>query len=541
MRDDYRLRARLADAESLARRLIDIEARLGIRVDGAAKVAAAADRRADRRAGGSRREGRHPRRSVAARPGAGRRARPPRRRREGPAGAAPARRRPRSRSVRADGRIEAARREQRRRRRDAGERAPHRRLRRRPAAASQRSHRVRAPRPGPTRRRRPRHRRARRRPPAGSAPLSTQLRDLLDPATLTDIRRLETTGTAGGIAAGARTRRRRAARPRRLAGRAVARDARPGASEVTRGTARGRGYTAAECGGRRLRASVDSDPARRRRRSASAPARRARRTSASRRRTASTTSCAPSSASSTTATPTASSRSRAPHEPRSSARSCSGSCVSGQLADQVAPRQAIAWSATAAAQDLRRAGGAQRERRDRPVVADVADGAGPRAPGWRRPASTTRPSRAGRPKAIRPASGATSARWRRRSSCAPGSSNGVELGVAAGYRWLRVQARSRLRLQRADRRRSTCAGCATPRGGADWEARAGAAPRVPQLRRPGAASGNCPPDGLPCPGTGDARRRLPDGAGRRHAHGPRAARRRLRVPPQRARTASARR
>jgi len=38
VRDDYRLRARLADAESLARRLIDIEARLGIRVDGGAKV-----------------------------------------------------------------------------------------------------------------------------------------------------------------------------------------------------------------------------------------------------------------------------------------------------------------------------------------------------------------------------------------------------------------------------------------------------------------------------------------------------------------------
>jgi len=38
VRDDYRLRARLADAESLARRLIDIEARLGIRVDSAAKV-----------------------------------------------------------------------------------------------------------------------------------------------------------------------------------------------------------------------------------------------------------------------------------------------------------------------------------------------------------------------------------------------------------------------------------------------------------------------------------------------------------------------
>jgi len=38
VRDDYRLRARLADAESLARRLMDIEARLGIRVDGAAKL-----------------------------------------------------------------------------------------------------------------------------------------------------------------------------------------------------------------------------------------------------------------------------------------------------------------------------------------------------------------------------------------------------------------------------------------------------------------------------------------------------------------------
>jgi len=37
VRDDYRLRARLADAESLARRLIEIEARLGIRVDGTAK------------------------------------------------------------------------------------------------------------------------------------------------------------------------------------------------------------------------------------------------------------------------------------------------------------------------------------------------------------------------------------------------------------------------------------------------------------------------------------------------------------------------
>jgi hypothetical protein len=38
VRDDYRLRARLADAESLARRLTDIEARLGIRVDGGTKL-----------------------------------------------------------------------------------------------------------------------------------------------------------------------------------------------------------------------------------------------------------------------------------------------------------------------------------------------------------------------------------------------------------------------------------------------------------------------------------------------------------------------
>jgi hypothetical protein len=38
VRDDYRLRARMADAESLARRLMDIEARLGIRVDGTARL-----------------------------------------------------------------------------------------------------------------------------------------------------------------------------------------------------------------------------------------------------------------------------------------------------------------------------------------------------------------------------------------------------------------------------------------------------------------------------------------------------------------------
>src|SRR5215831_380234 len=38
VRDDYRLRARMADAESLARCLMDIEARLGVRVDSAPRL-----------------------------------------------------------------------------------------------------------------------------------------------------------------------------------------------------------------------------------------------------------------------------------------------------------------------------------------------------------------------------------------------------------------------------------------------------------------------------------------------------------------------
>ena len=85
----------------------------------------------------------------------------------------------------------------------------------------------------------------------GSAPLSTQLRDLLDPATLTDIRRLETTGTAGGSP---QALERAAAALRARADwldATVPRDARQGTSEVTR-TGR-RGYTATECGGRDAR------------------------------------------------------------------------------------------------------------------------------------------------------------------------------------------------------------------------------------------------------------------------------------------------
>ena len=48
VRDDYRLRARLADAEALARRLIELDAKLGIRADGTHAARAGADRRADR-------------------------------------------------------------------------------------------------------------------------------------------------------------------------------------------------------------------------------------------------------------------------------------------------------------------------------------------------------------------------------------------------------------------------------------------------------------------------------------------------------------
>jgi hypothetical protein len=52
VRDDYRLRARLADAEALARRLIELDAKLGIRADGAhtpapAPIAAPTDSAAD--------------------------------------------------------------------------------------------------------------------------------------------------------------------------------------------------------------------------------------------------------------------------------------------------------------------------------------------------------------------------------------------------------------------------------------------------------------------------------------------------------------
>ncbi len=190
VRDDYRLRARLADAESLARRLIDIEARLGIHVDATAKNQppptaaptdgpADLDAKADILADQSRRV-----RAQADALGA------PRHRRQGTAGAAPARGRPRSRSVRADGRFEAAG--------GAAVRAPL------PVVTTGSKNQAGAasdvPSPGqssiaPTA------------PPTtnttnaglterSSAPLSVQLRDLLDTATLTDVRRVEAAGAA---------------------------------------------------------------------------------------------------------------------------------------------------------------------------------------------------------------------------------------------------------------------------------------------------------------------------------------------------------
>jgi hypothetical protein len=198
MRDDYRLRARLADAESLARRLIDIEARLGIRVDGVAKVGppptaaptdgpADLDAKADILADQSRR--------IRAQADAlGRRAADAKSRQELRRRVADLDRDPFAPMEGSKRRIASS----------AGAAvtpasAPLAPTPLTPTGGGQpagitgASNKNGTDSPGslpsptiltPT--------------TTGSAPLSTQLRDLLDPATLTDIRRLETTGTAGG-------------------------------------------------------------------------------------------------------------------------------------------------------------------------------------------------------------------------------------------------------------------------------------------------------------------------------------------------------
>ena len=172
--------------------------------------------------------------------------------------------------------------------------------------------------------------------------------------------------------------------------------------------------------------------------------------------------------------------------------------MNAQLADQVAPRQTIAWSATAAGKIF----DAPAARSENVAIAQSSlmwrTMLGART--WLRPpASTTKRSRAGRPKAIRPASGATSARWRRCSSYARGSRTASILGVAAGYRWL---------LFKPDRDfdfNGPTAGINLrwlfdTESGADWEARAGGAIEYRSFAGP-AFIGNCPPDSLPCPGT----------------------------------------
>jgi hypothetical protein len=194
VRDDYRLRARLADAESLARRLIDIEARLGIRVDGAAKVGpppiasatdgpADLDAKADILADQSRR--------IRAQADAlGRRAADAKTRQELRRRAADLDRDPFAPMEGSKRRIASS----------AGGsvvpvNAPTPNVGgQSPAVAGPTSNKNDSLAPiGPT-------------PPtaptqptnATGAPLSEQLRDVLDRATLTDIRRLETTGTGGG-------------------------------------------------------------------------------------------------------------------------------------------------------------------------------------------------------------------------------------------------------------------------------------------------------------------------------------------------------
>jgi hypothetical protein len=192
VRDDYRLRARLADAESLARRLIAIEARLGIRVDGGAKVGpppiasptdgpADLDAKADILADQSR----HIRAQADA---LGRRAADAKTRQELRRRAADLDRDPFAPMEGSKRRIASS----------AGGAvvpanapAPPNVGGQSPVVAGATSSKndTLAP-PAPTAPMQPTN--------ATSAPLSEQLRDVLDRATLTDIRRLETTGTGGG-------------------------------------------------------------------------------------------------------------------------------------------------------------------------------------------------------------------------------------------------------------------------------------------------------------------------------------------------------
>jgi len=171
--------------------------------------------------------------------------------------------------------------------------------------------------------------------------------------------------------------------------------------------------------------------------------------------------------------------------------------LSGQLTDQVAPRHAIAWSATAAAKIF-----------DAPAARSENVAIAQSSLVWRTalgPRTSLAPSgtyyeafQSWTPE------GDPAGERRDFRSLAPtlelrtGLSDSIDLGVTAGYRWL---------LFKPDRDfdfNGPTAGVNLrwlydTESGADWEARAGAALEHRGFAGP-AHIGNCPPDGLPCPG-----------------------------------------
>jgi hypothetical protein len=171
--------------------------------------------------------------------------------------------------------------------------------------------------------------------------------------------------------------------------------------------------------------------------------------------------------------------------------------LSAQLADQIAPRQTIAWSATAAGKLF----DAPAARSENVAIAQssllwrTALGAGT----WLAPSAVYYEAfQSWAPE------GDPAGERRDFRSLAPTLelrtplTNSVDLGVAAGYRWL---------LFKPDRDfdfDGPTAGVnlrwlVDTDSGADWEARAGGA--IEYRRFAGSAFiGNCPPDGLPCPG-----------------------------------------
>ena len=171
--------------------------------------------------------------------------------------------------------------------------------------------------------------------------------------------------------------------------------------------------------------------------------------------------------------------------------------VSGQFADQVAPRHAIAVSATAAAKIF----DAPAARSESVAIAQSAlvwrAALGPRT--WLSPSGAYYEAFQSWGPAFDPAGERRDFR-----SMAPvvdlrtGLRENVELGMAVGYRWLVFKPDRNFDFD------GPTAGVNVrwlydTEGGADWEARAGAALEYRRFGGP-AQVGNCPPDGLPCPG-----------------------------------------